>query len=111
MAAGAFPRSTSHSFYDESRRCVWAPPHFAANTWDESTAMLDAIPPERRHLRIHAGHNCWVVPEEERFVTPEVIRHTCIVGTADEVVERLNALGEAGLTQLAILPPLAVKER
>ena len=31
--------------------------------------MLDATDPERRHQRIHAGHNCWVVDEEWEYVT------------------------------------------
>ena len=43
-------------------------------------------PPERRHLRIHLGHNCWVIPEEERFVTKELLEASCLIGTADELV-------------------------
>jgi len=66
--------------------------------------MLDATPPERLHQRIHAGHNCWVLPEEERFVTRELIEASCLVGTADDVAERLHALGAAGLDQVMILP-------
>ena len=59
---------------------------------------------ERLHQRIHAGHNCWVVPEEERFVSGELIEATCLVGTADEVVARLRELEAAGLDQVIILP-------
>ena len=72
--------------------------------------MLDATDPERLHQRIHQGHNCWVLDEEWRFVTPELIAATCMVGTADDLVGRLRELGEAGLGQVMILPPLAVKE-
>ena len=45
-----------------------------------------------------------MIPEEERFVTPELIDATCIVGTANEVIERLQQLEERGLDQLMILP-------
>jgi len=78
--------------------------------WDDYVAMLDASDPERLHQRIHQGHNCWVLDEEWRFVTPELIAATCLVGTADQLVARLRELGEAGLGQVMILPPLDVKE-
>ena len=73
--------------------------------------MLERIPEDRRHMRIHAGHNCWVEPEEDRFITPELIERTCLVGTPDQLVARLRALEEAGLSQVMILPPLAPKEK
>jgi alkanesulfonate monooxygenase SsuD/methylene tetrahydromethanopterin reductase-like flavin-dependent oxidoreductase (luciferase family) len=72
--------------------------------WDDYCAMLAEVPAERLHQRIHAEHNCWVVPEEERFVTKELIEATCLVGTADEIVARLAALEAAGLEQVMILP-------
>jgi alkanesulfonate monooxygenase SsuD/methylene tetrahydromethanopterin reductase-like flavin-dependent oxidoreductase (luciferase family) len=72
--------------------------------WDDYCAMLAEVPAERLHQRIHAEHNCWVVPEEERFVTKELIEATCMVGTADEIVARLAALEVAGLEQVMILP-------
>jgi alkanesulfonate monooxygenase SsuD/methylene tetrahydromethanopterin reductase-like flavin-dependent oxidoreductase (luciferase family) len=66
--------------------------------------MLDAVPAERLHQRIHAGHNCWVIPEEERFVTKALIERGCVVGTKEEVIDRLRALQAAGLDQVMILP-------
>jgi alkanesulfonate monooxygenase SsuD/methylene tetrahydromethanopterin reductase-like flavin-dependent oxidoreductase (luciferase family) len=66
--------------------------------------MLAEVPDERLHQRIHAGHNCRVVPEEERFVSGELIEATCLVGRPDEIVARLEALEAAGLDQVMILP-------
>ncbi|MED5328999.1 MAG: hypothetical protein VYB98_06405, partial [Actinomycetota bacterium] len=60
--------------------------------------------------RTHLGHNCWVVPEEERFVTPELIDRTCLVGTASELQNRVDELEDAGLDQIILLPPLDEKE-
>ncbi|NBU95744.1 MAG: hypothetical protein EBS20_07630, partial [Actinobacteria bacterium] len=55
-------------------------------------------------------HNCWVEDDEERFVTPELIDRTCLVGTADELRQRVGELHAAGLDQIVLLPPLAEKE-
>jgi 5,10-methylenetetrahydromethanopterin reductase len=104
---GAFAMATLHYAYDQWRQLGQDPPAFLADAWDDYCAMLAKVPPERLHQRIHAGHNCWVIPEEERFVTRELIESTCLVGTADQLIERLGALGEAGLDQVMILPSFA----
>ena len=46
------------------------------------------------------------MPDEERFVTKELIEATCLVGTRDQLIERLRDLDDAGLDQVMILPPL-----
>ena len=69
------------------------------------------MPAERLHLRIHEGHNCWVIPEEERFVTAELLDATCLIGTAEQLATRLAELDDAGLDQVVLLPPLEAKER
>jgi len=102
--AGPMAMASVHFAYDQWRQLGQAPPPVFAPIWDDYCAMLADVPNERLHLRIHAGHNCWVVPEEERFVTAELIAATCLVGTAEQVIERLRALGEAGLDQVMILP-------
>ena len=101
---GAFAMATLHYAYDQWRQLGQEPPAFVAPVWDEYCAMLAAVPAERLHQRIHAGHNCWVLPEEERFVTRELIEVSCLVGTADQLVEKLHGLEQAGLDQIMILP-------
>lgn len=103
---GAFAIASLHYTYDQFRnfgRVPTAGP--VAAIWDDYRAVVEATPEDRRHQRVHVGHNCWVVPEEERFVTKELIQATCLVGTRDELIERLRALGDAGLDQVMILPP------
>jgi alkanesulfonate monooxygenase SsuD/methylene tetrahydromethanopterin reductase-like flavin-dependent oxidoreductase (luciferase family) len=102
--SGPFAMATLHYSYDQWRQLGKEPPAIVAPVWDEYTALLAAVPEERLHQRIHSGHNCWVIPEEERFVTRELIEATCLVGTADVVAERLCALGEAGLDEVILLP-------
>ncbi len=69
--------------------------------------MIEAIPEERRHQRIHAGHNCWVMPEEDRYVHPRRIENFCLVGTLDEICQRLHEYMAAGLDEIIILPAFA----
>jgi len=65
---------------------------------------LEEFPEERRHQRIHEGHNCWVLPEEEKFVTKPLLQRTCMIGTQDELLERMQELRGAGLDQIMNLP-------
>ena len=102
--AGAMAMASIHYSYDQYRQYGRPPGSRLTEIWDEYTSMLSDYDAERIHQRIHAGHNCWVIPEEERFVTPQLIDATCIVGTAGQVIERLQQLEERGLDQLMILP-------
>jgi alkanesulfonate monooxygenase SsuD/methylene tetrahydromethanopterin reductase-like flavin-dependent oxidoreductase (luciferase family) len=63
-------------------------------------------PPEEHYLELHNGH-CTFVPERElRFVTPETIRATTLIGPREHVIDRLRALEQAGLTQIILNPPM-----
>ncbi len=102
---GAFAMAAVHYAYDQYRNFGHQPPNQLAGVWDEYTRLLDSYPEERRHQRIHAGHNCWVIPEEERFVTKETIEASCLVGTQDNILHKLHELEKSGLDQVMILPP------
>ena len=68
--------------------------------------MVDAVPEDRRHRRTHVGHCMWLEPDERKFVTPERIRASCLVGSGTEIIEQLEAMERAGLTQVMLLPSL-----
>ncbi|MCP3938992.1 MAG: LLM class flavin-dependent oxidoreductase [Actinomycetia bacterium] len=104
---GAFAIAALHYTYDQYRNFGRLPSRGPIlDIWDNYRAVVEQTPPERRHQRVHAGHNCWVVPDEMQFITRDLIEATCIVGTRDQIVDRLAALDEAGLDQVMILPPL-----
>ena len=63
-------------------------------------------PKEERYLRLHEGHCQFVAPDERRFITPEGIRATTLVGTGDELITQLKGLEKAGLGQIFLNPPL-----
>lgn len=109
--AGSMAIAGLHYAYEQHAQYGQPPPAYASAFWDEYVASVEAVPAERRHLHVHRGHNCWVEPDEERFVTRELIEATCMVGTAADLAARLHALADAGLTEVMLLPPLAVKEK
>jgi 5,10-methylenetetrahydromethanopterin reductase len=101
---GAFVMASIHYAYDQWRNFGQQPRGVLRGVWDDYVSLLESYPAERRHQRIHQGHNCWVVPEEERFVTAELIEACCMVGTQEQLIERLIDLDNAGLNQVMILP-------
>ena len=101
---GAMAMAAVHFAYDQFRNFGRRPSGYLLGIWDDYRAMIESYPAERRHQRIHGGHNCWVLPEEEQFLTPEILRSTAMIGERDALIERLSALAGAGLDQVMILP-------
>ena len=93
-----------HYAYDQWRNFGHQPPNAVASVWEEYTSLLSEFPEERRHQRIHLGHNCWVIPEEQQFLTKELLQATCLIGTQEELIDKLRSLNEAGLNQVMNLP-------
>jgi alkanesulfonate monooxygenase SsuD/methylene tetrahydromethanopterin reductase-like flavin-dependent oxidoreductase (luciferase family) len=108
--AGAFAIASLHYTYEQMVQFGRRPPADLSDIWDDYVRQVELTPLDRRHQRTHLGHNCWVIPEEEQFVTPELIDRTCMVGTPDQLRTRVNQLYAAGLDQLVILPPIDEKE-
>jgi alkanesulfonate monooxygenase SsuD/methylene tetrahydromethanopterin reductase-like flavin-dependent oxidoreductase (luciferase family) len=67
---------------------------------------LNEAPPEVRHQRLHNSHYSFVDSEEARFITPDLIKATCLTGTPEELVDQLDALEQQGLQQIMLYPPL-----
>ncbi|MCY3837135.1 MAG: LLM class flavin-dependent oxidoreductase [Gammaproteobacteria bacterium] len=101
---GAMAMAAVHFAYDQFRNFGRRPSGYLLGIWDDYRAMIESYPAERRHQRIHGGHNCWVLPEEAKFLTPEILRATAMIGERDALLERLSALAGAGLDQVMILP-------
>lgn len=101
---GAMAMASVHYAYDQWRNFGHQPPGVYRGIWADYCALLESYPEERRHQRIHAGHNCWVLPEEERFLTPEVLSASAMIGSREQLLARLRDLAAAGLRQVMILP-------
>jgi 5,10-methylenetetrahydromethanopterin reductase len=59
-------------------------------------------PPDARYLTNHRGHFVFVKPEEQKFVSAELIRRTTFTATEQALKQRVEALREAGWSQLVI---------
>jgi alkanesulfonate monooxygenase SsuD/methylene tetrahydromethanopterin reductase-like flavin-dependent oxidoreductase (luciferase family) len=82
-------------------------PPFFANLWDDYVERVKnySLPEPERFRQIHNGHCTFLQPEERKFVTPEAIRNTMVVGTPEEITGQLRALERAGLKEVTFLPP------
>ena len=69
----------------------------------EYRAMYEAYEPaDARYLQLHRGHFMFPRPEEERFLTADLLRDLTFTSTAGELRERIRALREAGHDQFAV---------
>ncbi|MBT4487653.1 MAG: LLM class flavin-dependent oxidoreductase [Rhodospirillaceae bacterium] len=80
------------------------------DVWEDYKNYVETeMPMERRHQVLHTGHCSFLPPDERRFITPAMIKATGgLVGEPDEIIERLRELENAGLREIALLPPIAV---
>jgi alkanesulfonate monooxygenase SsuD/methylene tetrahydromethanopterin reductase-like flavin-dependent oxidoreductase (luciferase family) len=82
------------------------PPAYARGVWKDYLAFLERRPPELRHRLLHESHYSWLDADEARFLTDELIRGTCLVGTPEELIGQLRTLEAQGLRQIMLYPPL-----
>jgi 5,10-methylenetetrahydromethanopterin reductase len=63
-------------------------------------------PKDAYYLANHRGHLMFVRPDERPFITAEMIRRTCLIGTAADLTQRIGALRDAGFDQVVFsIPP------
>lgn len=78
------------------------PPEIRALVDDYRRLYESYEPADARYLQLHKGHLIFVRPEEERFVTPDLLRMATLTGTVDELRDRIRALRDGGFQQLAV---------
>jgi alkanesulfonate monooxygenase SsuD/methylene tetrahydromethanopterin reductase-like flavin-dependent oxidoreductase (luciferase family) len=105
-AAGPWTTVALHSLYEGVTRIEQAPAPLRPIFGEYKRYMDDQMKgDERYYLKLHDGHGLYVRPEEERFVTPALIRHTTMTSPPEELCERIRALERAGVKQIAFIPP------
>jgi len=87
-------------FYDEVHERGIEPPPFLRPIWKRYCALVEKTPAEHRHFRTHELHYTRLHPGEAELIDADLLRATCLVGTADELVERVRALEREGLGEL-----------
>ena len=100
-----------HYVYDKWTRTGGDPPPFIRPIWKRYCELLQDVPPEVRHLRLHDSHYTFMREDEAPLVTPELVRAVALVGTPDELVEKIRDLERQGLSQLMFLPSVVNQYR
>jgi alkanesulfonate monooxygenase SsuD/methylene tetrahydromethanopterin reductase-like flavin-dependent oxidoreductase (luciferase family) len=104
---GPWVMASFHAIAAQYARASYLPPEVQRiyKEYADYVARMKT-PPSERYLELHIGHCTYVAPDEQKYVTPETIKATTIIGSKEEVVERLRSMERAGLSQVFINPPL-----
>jgi alkanesulfonate monooxygenase SsuD/methylene tetrahydromethanopterin reductase-like flavin-dependent oxidoreductase (luciferase family) len=87
-------------FYDMVQEKKIEPPACLSRIWRPYCDLVEQTPVEHRHFRTHEFHYTDLHPGEAALIDEHLIRDTCLVGTAEELVEQIRALEQDGLQEL-----------
>lgn len=59
-------------------------------------------PKDARYLTLHSGHLMYLRPEEEQFISGEMLKALTLTGSVDEIRARRDAIEQAGYDQITI---------
>lgn len=59
-------------------------------------------PADARYLTLHRGHLMFVRPEEERFITGDLIKAATVTGRAEELRDRIRRLKDMGYDEVTV---------
>jgi alkanesulfonate monooxygenase SsuD/methylene tetrahydromethanopterin reductase-like flavin-dependent oxidoreductase (luciferase family) len=99
-AVGPNVMASVYYFYDAVHERGIEPPPFLRRIWKRYCALVEEIPAAHRHFRTHEGHYTYIHPGEAELIDADLVRDTCLVGTADELIERIRELERGGLREL-----------
>ncbi len=94
-----------YEFWEQTGRNDEIIPPFFEGIWEDFVRAVDALPKKARFRYLHNGHATFLRDEERRFITPDAILGSCVVGEPDEIVDQVRSLERAGITEVALLPP------
>jgi alkanesulfonate monooxygenase SsuD/methylene tetrahydromethanopterin reductase-like flavin-dependent oxidoreductase (luciferase family) len=87
-------------FYDAVQEKGSEPPEFLRPIWKRYCALVAEVPPAYRHFRTHEFHYTFLHPGEAALIDAALIRATCLVGSAAELIEQIRDLEQQGLQEL-----------
>jgi len=87
-------------FYDEVQERGIEPPEFLRPIWKRYCTLVEETPSTHRHFRTHEFHYTYLHPGEAELIDASLIRPTCLVGTAEALVEQVRELERQGLQEL-----------
>ncbi len=108
---GSWVACELHFYYevwkDNGRNDALIPDHFR-DVWPDYLAHVAAmsLPEETRYCQIHDGHLVYLQLGERRFVRPDAIRSSCLIGEPDELIEHVKRLEAGGIKEIDLWPPM-----
>ena len=108
-AVGPNVMASVYYFYDVVHERGIEPPEFLRRIWKPYCALVEETAPEHRHFRTHELHYTGLHPGEAALIDEQLIRDTCLVGTPDELIERIRALQNDGLQEMVFAVGTAAK--
>jgi 5,10-methylenetetrahydromethanopterin reductase len=99
-AIGPNVMASVYYFYDTVHETGVAPPPFLARIWEKYCRLVEQTPAAHRHFRTHECHYTGLHRGEAELIDAQLIRDTCLIGTADELIERIRDLERDGLEEL-----------
>lgn len=97
---GANVMASVYYFFDEVHEKDMEPPDFLKKYWQRYCTLVADTPPHHWHLRTHEYHYTALHPGEAELIDADLIRATCLVGTAEELIEQIRDLERQGLQEL-----------
>jgi 5,10-methylenetetrahydromethanopterin reductase len=103
--AGPWAMVALHALYESTESAEDAPAPIRATfaAYKEYADRRFADNPAY-YMQLHDGHGMYMQPQEERFATPELIRHATMTATPEDLTLRLRALEAEGVRQVAFIP-------
>jgi len=99
MAAAGHGAAVYYHFWFENGRSMADLPK--GEDW---LAAYADIPADVRHLAVHDRHLIGVNDRDRAFVTPEILQAMGATFRPDELRQRLGAMAESGMTEIAYQP-------
>jgi 5,10-methylenetetrahydromethanopterin reductase len=99
--AGPFPAILLHQMAEDGEE-AFVPPHMRKVVDGYREIYQKYRPEDARYLTNHKGHLMFLRPEEEQFITSELIKAFTLTGTPDEILTRVGELEASGYDQVAI---------
>jgi 5,10-methylenetetrahydromethanopterin reductase len=87
-------------FYDLVQETWMAVPAFLERIWKPYCALVEQTTAAHRHFRTHEFHYTDLHAGEAALIDEQLIREVCLVGTPDELIERIRGLERDGLQEM-----------
>jgi len=106
VGAGAMMPYHSYACHPEIAEFLPPPIRDRLEIYEREVLSRLDVPRDRIYQQVHAGHLDRLLDGEAAVLTDEVVRMTCLIGTAQQIADQLRALEEAGLSNVTFwIPP------